>query len=112
MSDCIFCDIVQDPSDAEIVYENESYLAFKDVNPKAPIHILIIPKKHLESFHKISDQENKKLVKWLQDIAWKIIDQKDLDGCQLRMNSGKKYGQMVDHIHLHLLSGDKPQGQV
>lgn len=102
--DCIFCKIVNKEIPADIVYEDDNYLAFKDINPKAPIHILIIPKKHLESFHLIKDNVDKELVKWLLDVAWKLIDKLNLDWCQLHMNSGKNHWQEVMHIHLHLLS--------
>ena len=104
---CVFCKIVDKQIPAEIVYEDDKYLAFKDINPKAPIHILIIPKKHIESFHLVKDKDDKKLVKWLLDIAWEIIDQQNLPGCQLHMNSWSDHGQEVPHIHLHLLSKDK-----
>lgn len=60
---CVFCKIVDKQIPAEIVYEDDKYLAFKDINPKAPIHILIIPKKHIESFHLVKDKDDKKLVK-------------------------------------------------
>ena len=71
---CIFCKIVNKEIPAEIIYEDENYIAFKDINPKAPIHILIIPKKHLESFHLITSDDDKKVIKGLLDIAWKLID--------------------------------------
>ncbi len=104
---CIFCKIINKEIPAEIVYEDENYLAFHDINPKAPIHILIIPKKHLESFHLVKDQQDRQLVKGLADVAWKIIEQQDLPWCQLHMNSGSDHWQEVPHIHLHLLSKGK-----
>jgi len=70
-----------------VVYEDQDYMAFKDINPKAPVHILIIPKKHIESFHLVKDEEDKELVKGLFDVAWKIIEQQQLPGCQLHINS-------------------------
>jgi histidine triad (HIT) family protein len=63
MTNCIFCKIASKQIPADIVYEDENYIAFKDINPKAPVHILIIPKKHIESFHLVKDEEDKKLVK-------------------------------------------------
>jgi len=88
---CIFCQIIDKQIPAKIVYEDENYLAFNDINPKAPVHILIIPKKHLESFHLVKDQQDKELVKGLFDIAWKIIEEQELKGCQLHMNSGSDH---------------------
>ena len=104
----IFKKIINKEIPASIVYEDENYLAFDDINPQAPVHILIIPKKELESFHLI-EKEDLKIMHWLLDVAYKIIKEKKLDWCQLHMNSWKKYGQVVMHIHLHLLSGEKPK---
>ncbi len=101
---CVFCKIANHELDAKIVYEDKKYIAFYDINPKTPIHILIIPKKHIESFHTITKRTDKSLVKWLFDIAWKIIEQLNLTGCQLHMNSWRTHWQEVMHIHLHLLS--------
>ena len=75
---CVFCKIANKEIPANIVYEDNKYIAFHDINPKAPIHILIIPKKHIESFHTITKRTDKSLVKGLFDIAWKIIDQQQL----------------------------------
>jgi len=107
MKECIFCKIVNGEIPANKVYEDDNYLAFYDINPKAPVHILIIPKKHIESFHLVTSDEDKQLVKWLLDVVWKIIEQQDLKGCQLHINSWKDHGQEVMHIHLHLLSNWK-----
>lgn len=101
--DCVFCKIVNKEIKADIVYEDNDYLAFKDINPKAPIHILIIPKKHICCFHEVLD-EDREIVKWLFDIAWKIIKEKNLIWCRLIINSWKTHWQEVFHIHLHLLS--------
>ncbi len=103
---CIFCRIANKELPSDIVYEDDNYIAFKDINPKAPIHILIIPKKHLESFHLVNDNEDRMLIKWLFDVAWNLIDKLWLKWCQLHMNSGKDHWQEVMHIHLHLLSGN------
>jgi len=104
---CVFCQIVNKQIPAQIVYEDDNYLAFNDIHPKAPIHILIIPKKHLESFHLVKEPQDRELVKGLFDVAWKIIAQQGLPGCQLHMNSGYDHWQEVPHIHLHLLSRGK-----
>jgi histidine triad (HIT) family protein len=88
---CIFCKIVSGEIPADKVYEDDKYVAFKDINPKAPVHILIIPKKHIESFHLVKDQKDKELVKGLLDVAWHLIDELNLSGCQLHMNSGKDH---------------------
>ena len=104
MTDCIFCKIVNKEIPSTLVYEDENYIAFNDIAPKAKIHILIIPKKHIERFDKIDNQEDLDLVKWLFDVANKIIKEKKLDGCRLQINCGKNHGQEVFHIHMHLLN--------
>jgi len=102
--DCIFCKIVDREIPTTFVYEDDRYVAFNDLHPKAPTHILIIPKKHIENFHNIYLQQDKDLVKWLFDIAWKIIENQELKWCQLHINSGSDHGQEIMHIHLHLIS--------
>ncbi len=104
--ECIFCKIVNKEMDAEIVYEDDTYLAFNDISPKMNTHILIIPKKHIERFHTAETDEDRNLVKWLFDVAWYLVDQKNLGGCNLTINSGSDHGQEVYHIHLHLMSRD------
>ena len=101
---CVFCKIVDKEIPAKVVYEDDNYIAFDDINPKMKTHILIIPKKHIERFDKIEYVEDMELVKGLFEVASKIIKEKKLDGCKLQMNCGKNHGQEVFHIHLHLLS--------
>jgi len=103
---CIFCKIVDKEIPATLVYEDENYVAFNDINPKAKTHILIIPKKHIERFDILWDEENENLeiVKGLFEVAYKIIKEKKLNGCNLQMNCGENHWQEVFHIHLHLLS--------
>jgi histidine triad (HIT) family protein len=67
-------------------------------------HILIIPKKHIDRFDKLENEQDLEIVKWLFDIANKIIKEKKLDGCRLQINCGENHGQEVFHIHMHLLS--------
>lgn len=104
--DCIFCKIAKKEVESEIVYDDENVTAFNDVNPQAPIHILIIPKKHIE---KVSDigGENYTIVGNLVGVANKLAEDKGLinRGYRLVFNCGKEAGQAVFHLHLHLLGG-------
>ncbi len=104
MENCIFCKIIKWLIPANKVYEDDEYVAFHDINPKSKTHILIIPKNHIESFHMVEDEEEKKIVKWLMDVSWKIIEKNWIKWCNLLMNSWKDHWQEVFHIHLHLLS--------
>jgi len=104
MTDCIFCKIVNKEIPSNLIYEDENYIAFNDINPKMKTHILIIPKKHIESFHIIKSSDDLKLAEWLFTVAYKIIKEKNLQWCRLQINCGKEHGQEVFHIHLHLMS--------
>ena len=86
---------------ADVVFENDKVSAFKDVNPKAPIHILIVPKKHIES---ITTDGSEDAVKDLIIAAKEIAKQKGINGYKLAFNVGKAGGQIVDHLHMHFLA--------
>ena len=101
--DCIFCKIISKELPAKIVYEDEKVLAFKDINPKAPIHLLIIPKKHIPSVNHLKLRD-KELMGELILTAQKIARGKKLKGYRLQINVGRPAGQIIDHLHLHLLS--------
>ena len=103
MDECIFCRIVQKTVPSDIVYEDEDFLVFPDIRPKAPIHLLILPKKHIVSLMDVNQEDNE-LVKELLLIAKKVAEEKNIKGYKLQMNVGKDGGQEIDHIHLHLLA--------
>lgn len=105
--DDIFCEIIKHEIPASIRYEDDEFLAFDDINPKAKIHILVIPKVHISSVTVLVDKDQDmmgKLILVARDIAKKL----DLDktGYRLVLNSGKDAGQIVDHLHLHILGGN------
>ena len=103
--DCIFCKIAQGDSGATKVMENDNIVAFYDVNPKARVHILIVPKKHIESIKNLEDADAE-LVGEMFMAAKKIAEDQNLEGYKLVINVGRDGGQLVDHLHLHLLSSD------
>lgn len=102
--DCIFCKIIDKEVPSDIVYENDEIIVIKDTDPKAAIHLLIIPKKHILSVNHI-ETEDKALMGDLILTAKKIAKEKSLKGYKLLINVGREGGQIIDHIHLHLLSG-------
>ncbi len=106
MAECIFCQIVQGQLPAEIVYEDEEILAFKDIKPAAPIHILFIPKKHIATLFDISE-EDEQLLGRIQQAAVKVARDMGLEdkGFRLVVNCQEGGGQVVFHIHYHLLAG-------
>ena len=94
--------------DGQIQYEDEDIVAFDDINPKAPVHILIVPKKHIGSVNELEDTDAALAGKLIL-VAKKIAIEKGIDktGYRLIFNVGKNSGQIVEHIHLHLLGGQK-----
>ncbi len=104
--DCLFCLISQRQAPAEVVFEDDKVMAFKDINPKAPVHLLIIPKKHISSLNDISEKD-KELLGHLILIATHLAQEKNLKetGYRLVINTGPHSGQQIFHLHLHLLAG-------
>ncbi|MBE0478804.1 histidine triad nucleotide-binding protein [Candidatus Aerophobetes bacterium] len=104
---CIFCQIIKGTSSARIVYENDEVIAFEDVNPQAPVHILLVPRKHISSITELSG-EDVKLVGNIYLVAKKIARDKNIEnGFRIVVNSGAKAGQSIYHLHFHLLGGRK-----
>lgn len=106
MDDCIFCKIVRGEVKAKFEYEDNQIVAFADIKPKAPIHILIIPRKHIESIKTLREEE-KNLVAEMVWVAKEIAADKNLEGYKLIFNVGILGGQIINHLHLHLLGGWK-----
>jgi len=105
--DCIFCKIANKEIPADVIYEDEQVISFKDIEPKAPMHILIIPKKHIPSVDHL-EPEDKDLIGKLIPTAKNIAKEQGVAGAyKLCFNVGKGGGQIIDHIHLHLLAGWK-----
>ena len=106
--DCIFCQIVAGKIPSEILYQDEEVIAFRDINPQAPIHLLIIPRKHIPSLTHLSEAESS-LIGHMVNIANQLAKREGISesGYRLAMNCGKEGGQLVPHLHLHLLGGRK-----
>lgn len=103
MSECIFCNIANKKAKAAIIFEDESFLVFPDIRPKAQTHLLVIPRKHIPSLME-ADEKDIGLIGGLLETAKKVAQQYNLPGYKLQMNVGKEGGQDVDHIHLHLMA--------
>ena len=100
--DCIFCKIASKEIPTNLILETDDIVAFNDINPEAPIHVLIIPKKHYESLNEVNDLELMgKLLQGVKDVAKKL----DITQYRTIINTGKEAGQAVFHIHVHLLAG-------
>lgn len=106
MSDCLFCRIIKGEIPCNKVYEDDEVLAFYDINPAAPIHILFIPKKHITSLAEI-EKEDERIIGKIYGIINKIAEEQGFkeDGYRVIVNCGKNGGQEVMHLHFHLLAG-------
>lgn len=108
MDDCIFCKIIKKEMPAEMVYEDSQIIAFKDIQPAAPIHILVIPKKHIPSLVELK-KEDEILIGKIYSVINIIANNQGIDkkGYRVIVNCGIDGGQEVGHLHFHLLAGKK-----
>lgn len=98
--DCIFCKIIKGDFGTEFVYETEHTVVFNDINPKAPVHLLVCPKKHIPSLNELEDKElMAELLQTVKDVTKKI----GLKAYKTQINTGKEAGQEVFHLHIHVL---------
>ena len=104
--DCVFCQIVAGKIPAEILYQDDEVIAFPDINPASPTHLLIIPKKHIPSLAHLSENEAA-IIGHMANIANRLAKEKGIAerGYRLVINCGEEGGQIVPHLHMHLLGG-------
>ncbi|MBC7334264.1 MAG: histidine triad nucleotide-binding protein [Actinobacteria bacterium] len=106
MEDCIFCKVVNKEISSNIIHEGKNVVVFSDINPKAPFHFLVVPKRHVSSIlevEKLGDSEIRELVEVISLIAKKF--DMDKEGFRVVTNTGRGAGQSVNHLHFHLLGG-------
>ena len=110
MSDCLFCNIINKQLPSKTVYEDDEFVAFEDIHPKAPVHVLVVPKKHIKWVNDLRDEDKELAGKWLL-TARAVADKVGIgEGYKLQISVGGKGGQEVWHLHMHILGGwDKPQ---
>ncbi len=106
--DCVFCQTVAGKVPSEILYQDEEVIAFRDINPQAPTHLLIIPKRHIPSLAHLSEADLP-LIGHMVNIANQLAKREGISqsGYRLVINCGEQGGQLVPHLHLHLLGGRK-----
>ena len=102
MSDCIFCKIINGDFGTEFVYENESAVVFKDINPQAEIHLLVVPRLHVESLNELDDAN---LLAELMMTVKAVTKKLGIKSYKTLINTGKDAGQEVFHLHIHILAG-------
>ena len=102
---CLFCKIISGDIPNKTVLENDNFLAFEDINPQAKIHVLIIPKVHIQSFNEMTPNIMAEMTTFIQEVALTLGVKSD--GYRLITNIGQNGGQEVGHIHFHLLAGEQ-----
>lgn len=107
MSDCIFCKIASGDIPSKKVFENEDVIVFHDIDPKAPVHVLIVPKKHSQSVNQLSVEDMTEVLPVMYQAAKKAAAELGVHdtGYRLVVNTGEEGGQTVAHLHMHLLGG-------
>ena len=106
MTNCLFCEIIDRKIPAKIRYEDDDFVAFDDIKPKAKTHILIVPRRHIHSVSALLDTDEELMGKMIM-TAKKIAKKEGLESYRLVLNSGTDAGQAVDHLHMHILGGNK-----
>ena len=111
--DCIFCQIVDGKIPSDTVYQDDEVLAFRDINPRAPVHLLVIPKKHVASLNQLTEKEMP-LMGRMVSVANQLAKREGISesGYRLVINCGREGGQLVPHLHLHLLGGRQLLGKL
>ena len=109
MADCLFCKIANHEIESLVLYEDEEVLAFRDIDPKAPTHILVIPKKHIDSAAQLTEEDSALLGRVFSVIAGLAKEEKLSSGWRVVSNVGEDGGQTVGHLHFHLMGGRQMQ---
>ena len=110
MSDCIFCKIVEGKIPSAKVFEDDDILAFKDIHPARPVHVLVIPKRHITSLATVGADDTAVLGKMLAKANEIAVDQGSPDGFRVIINTGRVGQQEVPHLHAHIVGGPDPVG--
>lgn len=103
MEECIFCKIIKGEFNTEFIYENDYAVVFKDINPKADVHLLVVPKIHVESLNELEDEV---LLTKLMITVKEVTQKLGIKSYRTVINTGKEAGQEVFHLHIHILSGN------
>ncbi|MBE9503456.1 MAG: histidine triad nucleotide-binding protein [Proteobacteria bacterium] len=113
MEDCLFCRIIAGEIPSDKLYEDDGFIAFRDINPQSPVHVLVVPKKHKERLADCSDND-KTMLSGLLLVANKVARDEGIaeSGYRVTINSGPEGGQLIYHLHLHLMGGHKLSDQM
>jgi histidine triad (HIT) family protein len=111
--ECIFCQIASGKIPADIIYQDKEVIAFRDINPQAPVHILVIPRRHIPSMDQLKEGELP-VITHMIEVANQLAKKEGIaqKGYRLAINCGEEGGQFVPHLHMHLLGGRRLSGQL
>jgi len=111
--DCIFCRIIAGKIPSDIIYQDEEVIAFRDINPQAPVHLLVIPRKHYASLVELPDKETP-LLGHMISVARQLASDEGISeiGYRLVINCGEQGGQLIPHLHIHVMGGRHLSGQL
>jgi histidine triad (HIT) family protein len=109
--DCVFCNIASGKIPSEFLYQDNEVVAFPDLHPQAPVHVLIVPRKHIQSLNQLADDKMPLFIHMIK-VARQVAKDKGIfdKGYKLVINTGKEGGQVIQHLHLHLLGGRNLEG--
>ena len=108
--DCLFCKIINKEIPSKVIYEDDNYLSFLDINPNTKGHILVIPKKHVKNFTELTEEQATELIKIVKKIAPKLVSILGVEDYNLALNNGSVAGQIIDHVHWHIIPRYKDDG--
>jgi len=108
--DCLFCKIINKEIPSKVIYEDDNYLSFLDINPNTKGHALVVPKKHTESFNDLNDEEAGELASKVHYIAKRLVKELNTEDYNLGLNNGSIAGQIIDHVHWHIIPRYKDDG--
>ena len=114
MVDCIFCKIIAGQIPSDFIYKDDMVVAFKDIQPEAPVHLLIVPREHIVSVTDIKSEKQAGLIGHMVIVANKLAKENGIaeSGFRLVINAGPEGGQVVQHLHMHLLGGKQLMGRL
>ena len=103
MNECVFCKIIKGELNCYRIYESDDVIAFLDINPRAEGHTLIVPKRHVEKLEELNEKELVSLFKAVKEVTSLILSKLNAEGYNLLINTGKVAGQIIPHLHIHIL---------
>uniref|UniRef100_A0A7C5VLR0 Histidine triad nucleotide-binding protein n=1 Tax=Fervidobacterium thailandense TaxID=1008305 RepID=A0A7C5VLR0_9BACT len=104
MADCVFCKIIDGQIPSEKVHEDEDFIVIKDIRPVAPVHLLVIYKKHIPTVNDLAAEDSQKLWR-IFEVIKKVTKEQGLESFRIVQNNGKDAGQEIPHIHFHIIGG-------